>query len=51
MDLIVTEMAVVQVAKDGLVLTEVAPDTTLEAVKKATGAPLRVSPELKTMAF
>jgi 3-oxoacid CoA-transferase subunit B len=50
-DLIVTEMAVVQVDKDGLVLTEVAPDTTLEAVKKATGAPLRVSPELKTMAF
>ena len=50
-DLIVTEMAVIQVAKDGLVLTEVAPDTTLEAVKKATGAPLRVSPDLKTMAF
>jgi 3-oxoacid CoA-transferase B subunit len=50
-DLIVTEMAVVQVAKDGLVLTEVAPDTTLEAVKQATGAPLRVSPDLKTMAF
>ena len=50
-DLIVTEMAVIQVAKDGLVLTEVAPDTTLEAVKQATGAPLRVSPDLKTMAF
>jgi acyl CoA:acetate/3-ketoacid CoA transferase beta subunit len=39
------------VAQDGLVLTEVAPDTTLEAVKQATGAPLRVSPDLKTMAF
>ena len=38
-------------AKDGLLLTEVAPDTTLEAVKKATGAPLRVAPDLKTMAF
>jgi 3-oxoacid CoA-transferase B subunit len=50
-DLIVTEMAVIQVAKDGLVLAEVAPDTTLDAVKKATGAPLRVSPDLKTMAF
>ena len=32
-------------------LTELAPDTTLEAVKQATGAPLRVAPELKTMAF
>ena len=50
-DLIVTEMAVVRIAKDGLVLTEIAPDTTLEAVQKATGAPLAVSPELKTMAF
>jgi 3-oxoacid CoA-transferase len=50
-DLLVTEMAVIQVAQDGLVLTEVAPDTTLEAVKKATGAPLLVSPALKTMAF
>jgi 3-oxoacid CoA-transferase subunit B len=50
-DLIVTEMAVIQVEKDGLVLTELAPDTTLEAVKQATGAPLRVAPELKTLAF
>jgi 3-oxoacid CoA-transferase len=50
-DLIVTEMAVIQVAKDGLLLTEIAPDTTLEAVKQATGAPLRVAPRLETMAF
>jgi len=50
-DLIVTEMAVIRVEKDGLVLTELAPDTTLEAVKQATGAPLRLAPELKTMAF
>jgi 3-oxoacid CoA-transferase len=50
-DLVVTEMAVIDVTKDGLLLTEIAPDTTLEAVKKATGAPLRVAPELKTMAF
>jgi 3-oxoacid CoA-transferase len=50
-DLIVTEMAVVQVAKDGLVLAEIAPDTTLEAVRKATGAELRVAAELKTMPF
>ncbi len=32
-------------------LTEIAPDTTLEAVKQATGAPLRVASGLKTMAF
>ena len=44
-------MAVIEVAKDGLLLTEIAPDTTLEAVKKATGAPLRVAPGLRTMAF
>src|SRR5512147_804958 len=45
-DLIVTEMAVIRVTKDGLLLCEVAPDTTLEAVKQATGAPLRVAPDL-----
>jgi len=50
-DLIVTEMAVMQVTKGGLVLAEIAPDTTLEAVRKATGAELRVAAELKTMPF
>jgi 3-oxoacid CoA-transferase len=50
-DLIVTEMAVVRVVKEGLLLTEIAPDTTVEAVKKATGAPLLVAPDLRTMAF
>src|ERR687898_2399087 len=32
-DLIVTDMAVIEVTKEGLVLREVAPDTTVEAVK------------------
>jgi 3-oxoacid CoA-transferase B subunit len=50
-DLIVTEMGVVRVSKEGLVLEEIAPDTTVEAVKKATGAPLRVAPDLKTTPF
>jgi 3-oxoacid CoA-transferase B subunit len=50
-DLIVTEMAVVEVVKDGLLLKEIAPDTTLEAVKKATGAELRVAPDLRKMDF
>ena len=50
-NLIVTEMAVVEVVREGLVLREIAPDTTLEAVKKATGAELIVAPDLKTMEF
>jgi 3-oxoacid CoA-transferase len=49
--LIVTEMAVIEVVKDGLVLREIAPDTTVEAVKKATGTALLVPADVKTMAF
>jgi 3-oxoacid CoA-transferase subunit B len=41
-DLIVTEMAVIEVGEGGLVLKEVATDTTVEAVRAATGAPLAV---------
>ena len=48
-NLIVTEMAVIEVGSEGLVLKEIAPDTTLDAVKKATGAVLIVDPALKTM--
>jgi 3-oxoacid CoA-transferase len=48
---IVTEMAVIEVVKEGLLLREIAPDTTLEAVKKATGTPFVVAPDLKTMEF
>ncbi len=50
-NLIVTEMAVIEVVKDGLLLKEIAPDTNLEAVKMATGAPLIVDPALKAMEF
>ena len=50
-DLIVTEMAVVEVVPEGLRLLEIAPDTTLEAVKKATAAELIVAADLKTMEF
>jgi acetate CoA/acetoacetate CoA-transferase beta subunit len=50
-NLLVTEMGVVRVAREGLVLDEIAPDVTLEAVRKATGAPLLAAPDLKTMAF
>jgi acetate CoA/acetoacetate CoA-transferase beta subunit len=41
-DLIVTDMAVIEVTKDGLVLREIAPDTTVEAARKATGTELIV---------
>jgi 3-oxoacid CoA-transferase len=50
-NLVVTEMAVIGVVREGLVLTEIAPDTSVGAVKEATGAPLLVAPDLKTMAF
>jgi acetate CoA/acetoacetate CoA-transferase beta subunit len=41
-DLIVTDMAVIEVTPDGLVLKEIAPDTTVEAVIEATEAELIV---------
>src|SRR3712207_6599870 len=41
-DLIVTEMAVIEVTSRGLLLKEIAADTTLDAVRAATGAALIV---------
>ena len=49
--LIVSELGVIEVVPQGLLLKEIAPDTTLEQVKQATGAPLLVSPDLVKMAF
>jgi 3-oxoacid CoA-transferase subunit B len=48
-DTIVTELAVIQVAPDGLVLEEIAPDTTVEEVRNATAAKLIVKEPVKTM--
>jgi 3-oxoacid CoA-transferase subunit B len=48
-DTIVTELAVIQVTPDGLVLEEIAPDTTIEEVQKATAAKLIVKQPVKTM--
>jgi 3-oxoacid CoA-transferase subunit B len=39
-DMIVTELAVIDVTPNGLVLREIASDTTIDAVKAATGADL-----------
>lgn len=48
--LIVTELGVIEVTPEGLVLRETAPGTTAGQVQKATGAKLRVAGDLKTMA-
>ena len=48
-DTIVTELAVIQVTPEGLVLEEIAPDTTVEEVQKATAAKLIVKQSVKTM--
>src|ERR1700687_4088441 len=47
-NLIVTEMAVIEVTPSGLVLREMAADTTLDKVKAATGADLIVPDEVGT---
>lgn len=47
--MIVTELAVIDVTAEGLVLREVAPDVTPDGVQKATEARLRVSPDLRTV--
>ena len=48
-DMIVTELAVIDVTPEGLVLREVAPGVTPEAVQKMTEPKLRVSENLKTI--
>ncbi len=48
-DMIVTEMAVLEVTEMGLVLTEINPEYTVEQVREATEAPLIISPHLKDM--
>jgi len=49
-DKIVTELCVIEVTEDGLVLKEIAPGVTVEEVQAQTEATLIVSPELKSMA-
>ena len=47
-NLIVTELAVIEVTSKGLVLREIASDTTLDAVREATGAVLLTKGQLGT---
>jgi len=48
-DMIVTEMCVMEVTADGLVMTEINPEFTVDDVKAATEADFTVSSELKMM--
>jgi 3-oxoacid CoA-transferase subunit B len=48
-NLIVTELAVIEVTPEGLLLREVAPGVTPEDVQKLTEPKLRIAPDLKTM--
>lgn len=48
-DLIITEMAVIEVTPDGLVLTEYNPEFSVEQIQAATEAELAISPDLKPM--
>jgi 3-oxoacid CoA-transferase B subunit len=50
-NLIVTDLAVIQVTPEGLVLEEVAPGLTAEDVQSVTGAKLAVSPDLMEIQF
>ena len=49
-DLIVTELAVIEVTPQGLVLREVAPGVTSDDVQKVTEPRLRIALQLKTIA-
>lgn len=49
-DLIITEMGVIEVTEKGLVLKEINPEFTVEEVQNATGATLIISEDLKEIA-
>lgn len=48
-NLIITEMAVIEVAEDGLVLKEYNPEFTIEEIQSATEAELKIADDLKVM--
>lgn len=50
-DLIVTEMGVIKVTEEGLVLTELGPEVTVEDVKAVTDTDLIIADDIKTMEF
>lgn len=48
-DMIITEMGVMEITPEGIVLTEIHPEFTVEQVQAATDAKLIISPNLKPM--
>lgn len=48
-NMIITEMGVMEITPEGIVLTEIHPDFTVEDVQAATEATLIISPNLKSM--
>ena len=48
-NMIITEMGVMEITKEGIVLTEIHPEFTVEDVQAATEATLIISPNLKSM--
>jgi 3-oxoacid CoA-transferase subunit B len=50
-DRVVTDMAVLDLDKEGFILREVAPGLTVDEVKSASEAPLRVDPNVREMSL
>ena len=48
---VVTNLALIQVDQEGFLLREVAPGVTVEEVRRATAAPLRVAKDIRSMEF
>jgi acetate CoA/acetoacetate CoA-transferase beta subunit len=48
-DMIITEMGVMDVTEEGIVLKELHPDYTVEEIQAATACKLIISPDLKPM--
>lgn len=48
-NMIITEMGVMEITPEGIVLTEIHPEFTVEQVQAATEATLIISPDLKSM--
>ncbi len=46
-NMIVTELAVIEVTAQGLVLKEIAPGTSVEAIQKATDPTLKIDPQVR----